>query len=83
MKEDVLRIIAKECGLEETPALSTPLASLGADSIDIISAIGALEEHFGIELPLGSEEIDLERVGDIVTTVERQMAAHDTGTPLR
>ena len=83
MKEEVLRIIARECGLEETPALSTSLSSLDADSIDIISAIDALEERFGIEFPLQAEAIGIESVGDVVATVKRQMAARGAGTPRR
>lgn len=83
MKEEVLRIIARECGLEETPSLSIPLSSLDADSIDIISAIDALEERFGIEFPLEPEATGIESVGDVVATVERQMAAREAGTPPR
>ena len=73
VEREVLRIIARECDLEETLALSTSLASLDADSIDLISTIGALEERFGIEFPLEPGVIALETVGDIVTTVERQV----------
>ena len=77
MKEEVLRIIARECGLEETPALSAPLSSLDADSIDVISAIDAVEERFGIEFPLEGEAIGIEIVGDVVATVERQIARRE------
>ena len=83
MKEEVLRIIAKECNLAQTPALTTPLANLDADSIDVISAIGALEERFGIEFPLESEAGGIERVGDVVTTVERQVALRREKAPPR
>ena len=77
MKEEVLRIIARECGLEETLALSAPLSSLDADSIDVISAIDAVEERFGIEFPLEGEAIGIEIVGDVVATVERQIARRE------
>ena len=69
-----MRIIARECGLEEAPALSTSLAGLEADSIDVVCAIGALEERFGIAFPLEGDPIRIETVGDIVTTVARQIA---------
>ena len=77
MKEEVLRIIARECGLEETLALSAPLSSLDADSIDVISAIDAVAERFGIEFPLEGEAIGIEIVGDVVATVERQIARRE------
>ena len=83
MKEEVLRIIARECGLEETPALSAPLSSLDADSIDVISAIDALEERFGIEFPLEAEANGVETVGDIVATVERQIVRPEGRAPRR
>ena len=83
MREEILRIIARECGLEEVPALSTPLASLDADSIDVISAIGALEERFGIEFPLRSGPIEIESVGDIVTSVEGRIARPGGAAPER
>ena len=83
MREEILRIIARECSLEETPALSTPLSHLDADSIDVISAIHALEERFGIEIPLQSEALGVESVGDVVRTVTRQIAHREGRAPLR
>ena len=83
MKEEVLRIIAQECNLTETPALSTALANLDADSIDVISAIDALEERFCIEFPLESEAAGIESVGDVVATVERQVARSREKAPPR
>ena len=74
MKDEVLRIIARECGLEELPALSASLAGLDADSIDVVCAISALEERFEIEIPLDTDTGGIETVGDIVTMVERQIA---------
>ena len=74
MREEILRIIARECGLAALPALSAPIASLESDSIDLICAVSALEERFELELPLDSAETDMETVGDIVGMVERLAA---------
>ena len=81
MQEEVLNIIVRECRLDEAPALSTPLAGLDADSIDVVCVIGALEERFGIEFPLGADPAGIESVGDIVTMVERRIAGRGAAAP--
>ncbi len=83
MREEILGIIARECGLDEVPALSTPLAGLDTDSIDMVCTVSALEERFGIEFPLDIGAIGIETVGDIVRMVERRIARPGEVSPAR
>lgn len=81
MREEVLRIVAKECGLDEVPAPALALADLDVDSIDLICVVGALEERFGFRFSLDTSALELETVGDIVRTVEKQAAGREGFTP--
>lgn len=74
MKDEVLRILAEECGLAAIPALSDSLSDLDADSVDIICAVNALEDRFDIEIPLDGNTTSIETVEDIVTMVEELVA---------
>lgn len=83
MREEILSIIARECGLDALPALSAPLAGLDADSIDMVCTVSALEERFGIEFPLDIGAIGIETVGDIVLMVERRVVHPEETSPER
>lgn len=65
--EKVKRVIVEQLGVEEEKVTSESgfLDDLGADSLDVVEFILALEEEFGIEIP----EEDVEKivtVGDVV-----------------
>ena len=51
--ERVKKIIAEQLGVEEDEVTSEAsfVEDLGADSLDIVELVMALEEEFGIEIP--------------------------------
>ena len=69
--EKVKKIIVEQLGVEEDDV--TPEASfiddLGADSLDIVELIMALEEEFGIEIPDEDAE-KIAAVKDAVTYIQ-------------
>ena len=76
-EDRVKEIIAKE--LEVEVKQLTPQAKfiedLGADSLDIVELVMALEEEFGLEIP--DEEADkLKTVGDAMNYLKQHAAAH-------
>ena len=76
-EDRVKEIIAKE--LEVDVKQITPEAKfiedLGADSLDIVELVMALEEEFGIDIP--DEDADkLKTVGDAMNYLKSHAAAH-------
>ena len=74
-EDRVKEIIAKE--LEVEVKQLTPdakfIEDLGADSLDIVELVMALEEEFGIDIP--DDEADkLKTVGDAMEYLKRQAA---------
>jgi acyl carrier protein len=53
MKKRIVQIIAKQLGIEETDvsAQASVVEGLGADSLDVVELIMALEEEFDLEIP--------------------------------
>ena len=53
MKKRIIQIIAKQLGIEEADinAKSSVVEDLGADSLDVVELIMALEEEFDLEIP--------------------------------
>ncbi|MEJ2428297.1 MAG: acyl carrier protein [Deltaproteobacteria bacterium] len=53
MKKRIVHIIAKQLGIEEEGinAQSSVVEDLGADSLDVVELIMALEEEFDLEIP--------------------------------
>lgn len=53
MKKRVMEIIANQLGIEETDvtAEASVVDDLGADSLDVVELIMALEEEFELEIP--------------------------------
>ena len=53
MKKRIIQIIAKQLGIEEADvsAQSSVVEDLGADSLDVVELIMALEEEFNLEIP--------------------------------
>ena len=69
--EKVKDIIVDELGVEReklTPEASF-MEDLGADSLDTVELVMALEEEFGIEVPDEQAE-KLQSVGDVIKYVE-------------
>jgi len=74
--EKVKSIIAEQLGVK--PEEVTPQASfiedLGADSLDTVELVMALEEEFGVEIPDEDAE-KMTTVGDAVKYIEEKTAA--------
>ena len=53
MRKRILQIIAKQLGIEEEDinAKSSVVEDLGADSLDVVELIMAIEEEFDLEIP--------------------------------
>lgn len=53
MRKRIAQIIARQLGIEETDvnAQSSVVEDLGADSLDVVELIMALEEEFDLEIP--------------------------------
>ena len=75
-EEKVKQIIVEQLGVDESEV--TPTASfiddLGADSLDTVELVMALEEGFGIEIPDDAAE-SIVTVGDAVKYIDKTQAA--------
>ncbi|GAE89218.1 acyl carrier protein [Acetivibrio straminisolvens JCM 21531] len=71
MFEKVRKIIAEQLGVEEDEITmeSSFIDDLGADSLDIVELIMALEEEFDLEIP-DSEAEKISTVGDVVEYIK-------------
>lgn len=73
--EKIKSIIAEQLGVK--PEEVTPQASfiedLGADSLDTVELVMALEEEFGIEIPDEDAE-KMATVGDAIKYIEEKIA---------
>lgn len=69
--EKVKKIIVEQLGVEEEEITmeSSFIDDLGADSLDIVELIMALEEEFDLEIP-DSEAEKISTVGDIVEYIK-------------
>ena len=69
--EKVRKIIVEQLGVEEDDVTmeSSFIDDLGADSLDIVELIMALEEEFDIEIP-DSEAEKITAVGDAVDYIK-------------
>lgn len=70
--EKVKEVISEQLGVEDTDSITTEttfIDDLGADSLDIVELIMALEEEFDMEIP--EEEAEkITSVGDVVSYIE-------------
>ena len=68
----VKKIIAEQLGVEESQVTSEKafVADLGADSLDTVELVMALEDEFGIEIPDEDAE-KITRVKDAVEYIEK------------
>ena len=76
VEERVKEIIVDQLGVEASEV--TPEASfvddLGADSLDTVELVMALEEEFGVEIPDEDAE-KMTTVGDAVKYIEKKASA--------
>ena len=79
MGDDLLQriraIVSEQLGVDSTEvtAESHILEDLGADSLDVVELVMAIEDEFDIEVPDAAVEI-LTTVGDVESYVSEQMA---------
>ena len=81
--ERVRAQIAEQLGvkLEQVVPEASLIDDLGADSLDAVELVMAIEETFGIEIP-DEEAEQLQRVGEVIRYVETrvgEMAAEPKG----
>jgi len=76
MKKRIVEIIATQLGIDQADI--TPQANvvddLGADSLDVVELIMALEEEFNLEIP-DEEAEKIKNVQDIITYMESALKA--------
>ena len=72
--EEVREVISEQLGLrvEEIKSESSIISDLGADSIDIVELVIALEEEFDLEIPDEDAE-KIQTVSDAVKHIERKI----------
>jgi len=66
-------VIAEQLGVDKEKVVRTAtLTELGADSLDIVESVMALEEKFDVELP-DEETTALKDVGDVMDLIESKL----------
>mmetsp|Transcript_24914 Transcript_24914/g.50532 ORF Transcript_24914/g.50532 Transcript_24914/m.50532 type:complete len:142 (-) Transcript_24914:234-659(-) len=69
----VADVIAEQLGVDKEKVVrEATLTELGADSLDIVESVMALEEFFDIELP-DEETTSLKDVGDVADLIEKKL----------
>jgi acyl carrier protein len=77
--EDKIReIIIEQLGVaaEEVVPEASFIDDLGADSLDIVELVMAIEEEFGLEIPDEDAE-RMQNIGDVISYVEERTAGRD------
>ena len=71
VEQQVKKIVAEQLGVKEEEVTNDAsfVDDLGADSLDTVELVMALEEEFGIEVPDEQAE-KLQSVGDVIKYVE-------------
>lgn len=71
MLDKIKKIVVEQLGVEEEEITleSSFIDDLGADSLDIVELIMALEEEFDLEIP-DSEAEKISTVGDVVDYIK-------------
>ena len=74
-KEKLTKIIAEQLGVDESAVTmeSAFVGDLGADSLDIVELVMAIEEAFDLEIP-DAEAENIKTVGDAVRYIEAHTA---------
>merc|ERR1719210_3119968 len=69
----VADIVAEQLGVDKEKVTKTAtLTELGADSLDIVECVMALEEGFDVELP-DDETTTLKNVGDVMDLIQSKL----------
>jgi acyl carrier protein len=74
--EKLLAIISKEGMVpREKLARNAELGTLGVESADVIVILLAIEEQFGVYIPVDSQISEMQTVGDLVDALAKHIAA--------
>ena len=73
--EKVKKVVCEELGVQESEVKpeSSFTEDLGADSLDIVELVMAIEEQFSVEIP-DDDVANLKTVGDVVSYIEKKTA---------
>lgn len=76
IQDKITEIIVEQLGVkpEEVTSEASFVDDLGADSLDTVELVMALEEEFGIEIPDEDAE-KIQTVGDAIRYIEEKSAA--------
>ena len=76
LEQRVSEIIVEQLGVsrEDIEAESSFIDDLGADSLDIVELVMAMEEEFGVEIPEEDSE-KLQTFGDAVAYLKEKLEA--------
>ena len=76
VQDKITEIIVEQLGVkpEEVTAEASFVDDLGADSLDTVELVMALEEEFGIEIPDEDAE-KIQTVGDAIRYIEQKTSA--------
>src|SRR5260370_17404700 len=79
--EKLLAIISKEGMVDRDKlAMDASLDTLGVVSADVVVILLAIEEEFGVYIPVDSELSDVKTVGGLVTPLATHLTAKQTTT---
>lgn len=79
IKERVVAIITEQLAIEpERVTDMSTMEDLGADSLDAVEVVMAIEEEFSLQMP--DQDVDaLKTIGDIVDYVATKRPSEDVG----
>ncbi|MBS1708486.1 MAG: acyl carrier protein [Armatimonadetes bacterium] len=72
--EKVKKVVCEELGVQESEVKpeSSFTEDLGADSLDVVELVMALEEQFSTDIP-DDDVANLKTVGDVVSYIEKKL----------
>jgi acyl carrier protein len=78
VEDKIKEIIVEQLGVaaEEVVPEASFIDDLGADSLDIVELVMAIEEEFGLEIPDEDAE-RMQSIGDAISYVEERTAGRD------
>ncbi len=78
VEDKIKEIIVEQLGVaaEEVVPEASFIDDLGADSLDIVELVMAIEEEFGLEIPDEDAE-RIQNIGDVISYVEERTAGRD------
>lgn len=74
IKDKVTKVVVEQLGVKESEVKSDAkfVEDLGADSLDTVELVMALEEEFGIEIPDEDAE-KAKTVGDVISYLDSKL----------